>query len=210
MTKRTFDGDERSLLCDLLLELGPEAATVPEGWLTRDLAAHLYMREHDLVAGLGVVIPGAWARYGERHRRELAATSYDDLVAGIRSGPTGLFRLPWLRRVPNLNEYFVHHEDVRRANGGAPRRLTQDMDDALWSNAVGGGRLLTRRVRGASVELHDTTRGRRAVIHKGAHPVVISGTPGELLLYLFGRRTVAAVEITGPGARPLQDSAVGM
>ena len=31
-----------------------------------------------------------------------------------------MFRLGLVRRVAYLNEFFVHHEDVRRANGFGP------------------------------------------------------------------------------------------
>jgi hypothetical protein len=34
----------------------------------------------------------------------------------------------------NLNEFFVHHEDVRRANGCGPRTNSPAMDAALWRN----------------------------------------------------------------------------
>src|SRR5882762_622635 len=37
---------ERRELCDLFLELGPDAPTLCEGWTTLDLAAHLVLREH--------------------------------------------------------------------------------------------------------------------------------------------------------------------
>ena len=45
------------------------------------------------------------------------------LVTRLRSGPPpGFFRVPWVRSFPSLNEFFVHHEDVRRANGRSHRR----------------------------------------------------------------------------------------
>ena len=46
---------ERHLLCDELLRLGPDAPTKCEGWDTRDLAAHLVIREErpDLCRGSG-------------------------------------------------------------------------------------------------------------------------------------------------------------
>lgn len=205
-----FDGTERALLCSLLREVGPEAPVVPEGWRTRHLAAHLYIRDHDKVAGMGAVVPGAWARYGERRLQQWAASDYETLVSGVENGPTGLFRTPWFRRVPNLNEYFVHHEDVRRANGLGPRDLGPGMDDALWSNARTGGRLLTRRVRGATVELHDTRQERRAVLRTGGPVATLHGTPGELLLHLFGRRDVAEVDVDGPGSDALLRAPLGM
>ena len=36
---------ERTTLCDLLLECGPNTPTLCEGWSTADLAAHLVARE---------------------------------------------------------------------------------------------------------------------------------------------------------------------
>jgi uncharacterized protein (TIGR03083 family) len=40
----TLAQEERNELCDLMLETGPDAPTLCEGWTTRDLAAHLVIR----------------------------------------------------------------------------------------------------------------------------------------------------------------------
>lgn len=32
----------------------------------------------------------------------------------------GFFRIGWVRTLANLNEFFVHHEDVRRAADEGP------------------------------------------------------------------------------------------
>jgi uncharacterized protein (TIGR03085 family) len=149
-----FDAVERAQLCDLLAELGPEAPTLLDPWTTRDLAAHLVLREHDPVAGPGLVVPGGWGRFAERRRRALALRDFTGLVATIRSGPPpGFFRMGWVRRFPNLNEFFVHHEDVRRANGCGPRTNERAMDEALWRNVSRVPWFLTRRLRGAGLEL---------------------------------------------------------
>ena len=198
VSRLTFDARERSGLCDLLDELGPDAATLLTPWTTRDIAVHLYLREHDPVAGPGLVIPGAWARLAERHHRRAAGRDFSDLVASVRSGPRGVFRLRWLRKVPNLNEFFVHHEDVRRANGGAPRDFDPAMKQALWANVRSGARILARRLRGCGLELHDPSTG-ETVRARGGKPMVrVSGEPGELLLFLFGRQDAAVVEVDGP------------
>jgi uncharacterized protein (TIGR03085 family) len=196
-----FDAIERAQLCDLFEELGPEAPTLLEPWTTRDLAAHLVLREHDYLAGPGLVLPGVWARFAERRRRGLAMKDFSWLVATIRSGPPpGIFRIGWVRRVPNLNEFFVHHEDVRRANGRGPRTNEHAMDEALWDNVRRAPWFLARRLRGAGLELQwagtaETVRARR-----GEPTAHIAGPPGELLLYLFGRQSVVKVEIGGPAA----------
>lgn len=195
-----FDSDERTRLCDLFEALGPDAPTVLEPWTTRDLAAHLFLRENDPLAGPGLVLSGAWARFAERHRQSAAGRDYIQLVAAVRSGPRGVFRLGWLRRVPNLNELFVHHEDVRRANGGSRRDLEPAMDDALWSNVTSGASYLARRLRGPGLELRNASTGQTVTARRGDPIVRVTGEPGELLLYLFGRREVAEVEVDGPTA----------
>ncbi|MGD0448569.1 MAG: maleylpyruvate isomerase family mycothiol-dependent enzyme [Candidatus Dormibacteria bacterium] len=40
-----IDAQERRELCDLLIQVGPDAPTLCEGWTTSDLAAHLVLRE---------------------------------------------------------------------------------------------------------------------------------------------------------------------
>ena len=193
-----LDDVERRHLCDLLESLGPAAPTVLQPWTTRDLAAHLFLREHDALAGPGLVLAGPWARLAERHRLEATGRNYLDLVAAIRSGPRGVFRLGWLRRVPNLNELFVHHEDVRRANGGRRRDLEPVMHDALWSNARGAGWYLARRLRGTGLEICNVVTGQTVRVRRGTPTVRVTAEPGELLLYLFGRQAVAEVELDGP------------
>src|SRR5664280_361495 len=122
MADLLFDAVERAQLSDLFDELGPQAPTLLAPWTTRDLAAHLVLRERAYLAGPGLVLPGAWGRLAERRRRALALRDFTWLSATIRSGPPpGFFRIGWVRRLPNLNEFFVHHEDVRRANGRGPR-----------------------------------------------------------------------------------------
>jgi uncharacterized protein (TIGR03083 family) len=47
--------DERAALCDLLDELGPDQPTLCTGWQTRDLAAHLVVRERRPDAAPGIL-----------------------------------------------------------------------------------------------------------------------------------------------------------
>lgn len=180
-------------------ELGPSVPTLIEGWTARDLAAHLVLRERDLVAGPCLVLPGPFSRFAERRRVRLAeGRDFESLVARIRSGPPpGFFRIAWVRSLANLNEFFVHHEDVRRANGMEPRGLTPELDAALWRNVRRGGRYLGRRLRdtGLDVEWPDTSE--RLRVRPGEPTARLSGSPGELLLYLFGRTSAARVELTG-------------
>ncbi len=196
-----FDTAERAQLSDLLDELGPGAPTLLAPWTTRDLAAHLVLRDRDPLAGPGLVLPGAWGRLAERRRRALALSDFAGLIATLRSGPPpGFFRIGWVRRLPSLNEFFVHHEDVRRANGRGPRTNEHAMDEALWRNVSLAPWFLARRLRGAGLELHWAGTAKTVRARRGEPTARIAGPPGELLLYLFGRPDAAHVEVSGPAA----------
>src|SRR3954463_12699537 len=199
MTDLLFDTVERARLSDLFDELGPEAPTLLAPWTTRDLVAHLLLREHDHLAGPGLVLPGAWGRFAERRRRALALSDFTGLVTTLRSGPPpGFFRIGWVRRLASLNEFFVHHEDVRRANGRGPRTNEHAMDEALWHNVTRTPWFLARRLRGAGLELQWAGTAKTIRARRGEPTARIAGPPGELLLYLFGRQGAALVEVSGP------------
>jgi uncharacterized protein (TIGR03085 family) len=199
MAEPLFDGVERKQLCDLLDELGPHAPTLLQPWTTHDLAAHLVLREHDLVAAPGLVVPGAWGRFAEQRRLAMKHRSFTELVATIRSGPPpGFFSVAWVRRVPNLNEFFVHHEDVRRANGSGPRRIPPPEDAALFDNVALARWILSRRLRGAGLELVWDDKAQTICARRGRPVARLRGRPGELLLFLFGRGDAAEVELSGP------------
>jgi len=200
MDDRPFDAQERQRICDVFDALGPSAATLLDGWTTHDLAAHLVVREHDLVAAPCLVLPGPFERFAERRRKRLAERhGFAFLVDRIRSGPPpGFFRIGWVRSVPNLNEFFVHHEDVRRANAMDPRTLAPELETALWRNVRHGSRFLGRRLRDTGLEIEWAGTGERVSVRAGEPVARISGNPGELLLYVFGRQNAARVEVTGP------------
>jgi uncharacterized protein (TIGR03085 family) len=194
-----FDAQERLELCVLFDELGPSAPTLLEGWTAHDLAAHLVLRERDVMAGPCLVLPGPFQRFAERRRVRLANRhDFAWLVARIRSGPpAGFFRISWVRSFPNLNEFFVHHEDVRRANGLGLRTLTHDLEVALWQNIRRGSRYLSRRLRGVGLEIEWAGMGEPHTVRQGEPTARLSGTPGELLLFLFGRQAAAQAAVSG-------------
>ena len=110
-----------------------------------------------------------------------------------------MFRVGWIRSVPNLNEFFVHHEDVRRANGLGPRdSLAPALDAALWRNVCQGSRYLSRRLRKVGLEIRWAGTDERMTVREEEPTARLSGPPGELLLYIFGRQGAARVEVTGP------------
>ena len=200
MADQLFDADERRQLCALLEELGPEAPTLLRPWTTHDLAAHLYLREHDLLAAPGLVVPGPWGRFAERRRVAAKGKDLTELVAAVRAGPRNFFGLGWVRQVANLNEFFVHHEDVRRANGLGPRSNPPAEDAALFANVRRARWFLARRLRGTGLELAWAGTDEVVIARRGQPAARVQGLPGELLLFLFGRGDAADVEVTGPPA----------
>ena len=190
-----LDARERRELSDLFEELGPDAPTLCEGWTTADLAAHQVVRERHPTAAGGILIAALEPRTEQVMEREKAG-GYARLVDRVRNGPPiGPFAVPFLRTLLNLQEYVVHHEDVRRANGLGPRTDRPDLDDALWGLLRRGARFLLRKVDGATVHLQRA--GGDRVTHGHGPEVVVTGEPVDLLLYLFGRDASAEVEITG-------------
>jgi uncharacterized protein (TIGR03085 family) len=192
-----LDARERAELCDLFASVGPDAPTLCEGWTTADLAAHLVVREHDPRSGPGILLGGRFGEYTEKLMARAKGRGYERLVETIREGPPAVpWRIPRLRTMLNLNEYAVHHEDVRRANGLAPRTDRPDLQDALWGMLQRGAGMMLRKVKGTGVELvrpdGDVVRAR-----KGTPVARISGEPLEILLHLFGRGAHAQVEVGG-------------
>jgi uncharacterized protein (TIGR03085 family) len=204
-----LDAVEREELCDLFTEVGPAAPTLCEGWLTLDLAAHLALRERDPRAGLAIIGGSRFASLEERLMTRAKEQGFSVLVDRIRRGPPLPMRVPGLRDTLNLNEYFVHHEDVRRPNGRGPRTDRPDLDEALWRFLRIGSRFQLRRVH-ASVTLEAPGR---APIRAGKGPTaVLRGTPQEIVLYLNGRRGAADVAVDGDeaGQAALRNARLGV
>jgi uncharacterized protein (TIGR03085 family) len=189
---------ERSALCDLFLEVGPNAPTLCEGWTTRDLAAHLIVREHRPDAAIGLVA-SPLAAHGEKVRVATAARPWDELVAGVRAGPPiwSPMRIAALDRAANTVEFFVHHEDVRRAaEGWTPRTLDPDLDAQLWSTLQRMGRFSMRKAPGGVVLA--TPDGRSVTAKEASPSVTMTAPPAELTLFTSGRQAHALVDLEGP------------
>jgi uncharacterized protein (TIGR03085 family) len=199
MSDQPLDQREREELCRLLLDLGPDAATLDEGWTTADLAAHLLVRERDPRSMPGILAPhGRFGATTTRLMERRKADGYEQVVARVRSGPPLVpWRIPRLRTLLNLNEYYVHHEDVRRANGRTRRTDRPDLDDALWALQRRGAKLMTRSVRHVGLTLRRPS-GDENVVRAGSPMAVLCGEPSELALYLTGRRGAAQVDLSGP------------
>lgn len=189
---------ERRALCDLFLEVGPDAPTLCGEWSTRDLAAHLVIRERRPDAALGILVPFAEA-HGEKVRRRTAEQPWERLVEQVRSGPPALSptRLDAVDRLVNTSEFFIHHEDVRRARDGwSPRPVDPALDAALWETLGRTAKLGLRKAPTGVVI--DTGDGRR-LTGKDAQPSVeVRGPVSELVLFTSGRQAHARVQLAGP------------
>ncbi|WP_235778373.1 TIGR03085 family metal-binding protein [Sinomonas notoginsengisoli] len=208
-----FVDPSREVLAETLLAAGPGAPTLCEGWETRHLAAHLYLREHSPRVGLGLLVR-SWAKISDRATERLAAShtsrdGYAELVESFRGGPPAFspLRLGALDEAANLAEFFVHTEDIRRATDRwAPRALDTAYADALWDEVVKRAAFLYRGVDLGIVLVN--TSGPRHVAKRAPVSVAIAGDPGELLLHASGRRAQALVTVEGqPDAIALLDSA---
>lgn len=192
---------ERASLSDLLDRVGPDAPTLCEGWAARDLTAHLVVREGRPDAVLGVVIRplSGWTR---RVQRKFAGTDYTTLVNRLRGGPPvwSLFRLHALGEILNNVEFFVHHEDVRRAAPQWEPRVLDDRTNALlWRRSTQMAKHVLRSAPGG-IELIRSDTGQHhtaRATQPGQSVLTLTGAPQELLLYMFGRRDHALVHREG-------------
>jgi hypothetical protein len=79
----------------------------------------------------------------------------------------------------NTIEFFIHVEDVRRAqNGWDPRPLSPELADALWARVGAGG--MAKKV-AATIQL--TSLGREPKQRGTGPSVVIDGDPGEHTMF---------------------------
>src|ERR1700753_3235608 len=81
-----FARRERRSIADLLLAVGPDRPTLCEGWTTRDLAAHLVVRERRPDSSLGNMI-SSLHEHGEKVRLAVAARPFAEIVAELRTPP---------------------------------------------------------------------------------------------------------------------------
>ncbi|MDO5065759.1 MAG: TIGR03085 family metal-binding protein [Propionibacteriaceae bacterium] len=191
---------QRAALCDLMAELGPTAPTRCQGWEVADLAAHLWVREHRPTALPGIGL----SRFAEVTRRiqdkALRQRGFDSLVAELRR--PGWVMLP-LDGVVNAVEFFVHHEDVLRANG-RQQVLSATEQAQLWrtvhvlalrAQRAWGGRLRVSPIGGGPL-----------LLGRGDRPVTLHGLPSELLLLLTGRSAEVTVTAEPDAARALVEA----
>jgi uncharacterized protein (TIGR03085 family) len=181
---------QRSALCDLLDELGPDAPTLCDGWTTRELAAHLVVREGRPDTTLGFV-GGPLASWTDKVQSDAASQDYGKLVKLIRKGPPiwSAFRLPWVDGQLNTLEYFVHLEDVRRAEASwRPRELDPETREFMWHRLKLAGRTWFSGVSGGVTLVRTDGDGATHKVKGGKPMVTVTGDVGELVMVAFGRK----------------------
>jgi uncharacterized protein (TIGR03085 family) len=199
---------ERLDLCALLSGLNDDewrAATLDEGWTVEDLAAHIVVRERyplDLTRDLIFRRPGEIEALMEREK----ARGHAALLASLRTMPTLFFRLPGPVARGNLGEAYIHNEDARRGSLQRQRSVSAELQLALWASLPVFARGL-RRVPATGLLAIDWPGHERRVVPVGrgrrrpesSASATLSGEPGELLLWLSGRKAAAHVQLDGAG-----------
>ena len=190
---------ERAALCDTLARVRRRTLpTLCEGWLTADLAAHCSHARSGPTRRLGHRAPrtvreahaaGDGPVQGQGLRRD-----------GRRSCGTARRSTSASARWPPLNvvENWIHHEDVRRGErrGPAPARSRDRRDPlGLAEDAHVHGAPQAQEGRARCCKTPD---GRERVVKTGGSARDDHGAPGELVLFMSGRKEAADVHLDGP------------
>ena len=108
------------------------------------------------------------------------------MVTELRTGPPKYFRIGPMATATSV-ENWIHHEDVRRANGQGPRPPDPEIDEILWASLKTSSFMAKRKLKGAGLLLK-THDGRERLVKQADPFVVITGAPGELVLFMSGGR----------------------
>lgn len=188
---------ERSGLADTAAEVGEDAPTLCGDWTVRELLAHLIVRESSIVGAPGILVP-ALSSLTDREMDRIGKWEFSDLVAKVRKpallSPSNLTPFDSLI---NRAEFFIHHEDIRRAQPDwTVRQLSSSDQESLWQVAkMLGGKLVSQAE--VPVVLQRTDDGQALAVRKGENPVIVAGEPSEILLFCYGRDQMVA-ELSGP------------
>src|SRR5262249_3900784 len=102
-----------------------------------------------------------------------------------------------LDRLTNTAEFFIHHEDVRRAGPDwSPREIPEELAATLYGQLRATARLRLRRfpARGTIA-----SPGRESVTAGGGEATLtVTGDAGELTMFFSGRQRAARVTVDGP------------
>lgn len=195
-----FAQAERVALCETVSALGPDVPTLCGSWRTRDLLAHLVIRESRPDLAVGMFVPQLADRL-DQAMAEKAQQEWPELLEEFRGGPPvwNPTRFGPVHELVNVLEFFVHHEDVLRAQPDwTPRSLRVDQEKSLWMHLRQAAGMLYRRAPVGVILVADKV-GRQPVRQAGDRGVVVMRAPvAELVMYSYGRKEQATVKISGP------------
>ncbi|MFI7480900.1 TIGR03085 family metal-binding protein [Kocuria sp. M1R5S2] len=195
-----FANVERRHLAALLRRLGPDAPTLCDGWSARELAVHIVLRDGRPDVLAGKALPGL-PLLGDRARRAEDAVTrlpWDELVRRVEHPPLySPARLGPLDKRMNTVEFFVHHEDVRRAQPQwHDRPLLHDEEKSLWRALALLATVLLKDQDDTVVLIAPSYGALRGGRGRTGTVRVLRGEPSELLLWAYGRREQAKVDET--------------
>lgn len=203
---------ERAASVDTLRRVGPDAPTLCGDWTAADVAAHLRLQDQGrgvpilLTAPLGLALlragvrlPSSFAARMEARHEEVLETPWDELCDRLATGPPAAVALPvfWALR---LHENWIHHEDVRRADGSGPRPSDDVVGDALWAALAWYGAYQRKVLAGVDLVVRRSDAGgaERRLGDASGERVTVTGPPGEIALVVAGRARASHADIEGP------------
>ena len=201
MTTRRPRPTERVALCDLALEVGADAPTLCGDWTVKDLVAHLLVRERSLWRSLGISSPPLAGLTDREMARAAHSRTSRTLVDRLRratacsagaSAGGSRWSTPWSTSSTTRTSAGPSPTGsrVRSTSHTRPR---SGVDHAL----PGGGWCGRPACRWSSARR--PTPATTATLRRGADPVTVTGPPGEIVLFLYGRGRPRAASSTGPG-----------
>lgn len=191
---------ERKAIAQTLLDVGPDHPTLCEGWNTRDLAVHLVERDSrpDVIVGISTTsIPFLSPRARTKHE-EFKTMPWEKLVDLILNPPKfSSAAFGKLDRAVNTGEFFVHHEDIRRAAAEwEPREVSAQEEYELFKTVKRMALPLLAKKENNVVLLCPGFGAASGGKRHNSAITIVKGKPSEVLMWAFGRENVADVEIT--------------
>ncbi|WP_425309391.1 maleylpyruvate isomerase family mycothiol-dependent enzyme [Ammonicoccus fulvus] len=196
MTRKLRD-ERYALFCETLSSVEPSAPTLCDGWTVHDLAAHVWLIKRDPAGWPGMALPFLAHVTDARLAAIKDRWSYAALIDRLREHGPGIAAMPgdgFEGHRHALGEYVIHTEDIRRPNDLPPLPDTPALRNALWRRVGVAARILRGRGRDGLI-LQRPQGGDVIVVRGRPGGSSVIGEPIEVLLWVYGRESAAAVEI---------------
>jgi uncharacterized protein (TIGR03083 family) len=193
---------DRAQLVELLESLTPAewaAPTLCDGWIVRDVAAHVV--SYDTLSAVGLVrqFAGSGFSVDRTNQRLIDATrglTPEELTDHVRAHITPRGLTAWFGGSIGLLDGLVHQQDIRRSLG-RPREISAEALVRALPFLVKVGRLVRgpQNARGLTITATDVEWSH------GSGPEVTG--PGEALIMALAGRPDALDDVSGPGVDTL-------